>query len=76
MNDLKAQFQDMIDEAWRVYNELHEEEAATGYDDAMDMAERREAEGFALGLEAAYTFIYAEHPNQNVEPNYYPEEAI
>jgi len=50
----------MIDEAWEQYVILHKAEIDSGYDDAMDGFERKEAEGFALGLEAAYQLIFDE----------------
>jgi hypothetical protein len=50
----------MIDEAWEQYVILHKTEIDSGYDDAMDGFERKEAEGFALGLEAAYQLIFDE----------------
>lgn len=73
--DKKAMLQAMIDTAWLNYNELHEAEAATGYDDAMDGFERKEAEGYAMGLEEAFALIFEEAPVPTVAPNYYPEEA-
>lgn len=72
--DKQKMLQAMIDTAWTNYNELHEAEAATGYDDAMDGFERKEAEGFALGLEEAYALIFGVAATTNVEPNYYPDE--
>lgn len=50
----------MIDEAWEQYVILHKEEIDSGYDDAMDGFARKEAEGYALGLEAAYQIVYDE----------------
>lgn len=72
--DKKAMLQAMIDTAWLNYNELHEAEAATGYDDAMDGFERKEAEGYAMGLEEAFALIFEEAPTPTIAPNYYPEE--
>jgi hypothetical protein len=48
----------MIDKAWADYVDLHKAEIDSGYDDAMDGFERKEAEGFACGLEAAYSVIF------------------
>lgn len=59
----KEQLEAMIESAWAEYSDLHKAEAETGYDDAMDGFERKEAEGYALGLEAAYFLIY----NSNYE---------
>ncbi len=50
----------MIDEAWEQYVIIHKAEIESGYDDAMDGFERKEAEGYACGLEAAYQLIYNE----------------
>lgn len=58
--DTKAKLQDFIDRAWIDYVNIHKAEIESGYDDAMDGFERKEAEGFALGLEAAYYLIYNE----------------
>lgn len=49
-----------IDKAWEEYVELHKAEIESGYDDAMDGFERKEAEGYALGLEAAYALLFNE----------------
>ncbi len=62
----------MIDDAWNVYVELHKAEIESGYDDAMDGFERKEAEGYAFGLEAAYTFLYNE--NYSTEIDFDPYE--
>jgi len=56
----KKMLQDMIDKSWQEYTMLHKAEIDTGYDDAMDGFERKEAEGFALGLEAAYQLVFDE----------------
>ena len=56
--DIKEKIEAMIDEAWEQYVILHKEEIDSGYDDAMDGFERKEAEGFAMGLEAAYSVFY------------------
>ena len=56
----KEMLKQMIDKAWGEYVDLHKAEIDSGYDDAMDGFERKEAEGFALGLEAAYQIVYDE----------------
>lgn len=56
----KKMLQDMIDKSWEEYTMLHKAEIDSGYDDAMDGFERKEAEGFALGLEAAYQLVFDE----------------
>lgn len=56
----KEKLQQMIDEAWEQYVIIHKAEIESGYDDAMDGFERKEAEGYAMGLEAAYHLIYDE----------------
>jgi hypothetical protein len=56
----KKMLQDMIDKSWQEYTMLHKAEIDSGYDDAMDGFERKEAEGFALGLEAAYQLVFDE----------------
>ena len=58
--DTKLQLAKMIDNAWKEYIELHKAEIESGYDDAMDGFERKEAEGYALGLEAAYHLMFDE----------------
>lgn len=58
--DVKKKLESLINEAWQEYVDLHKAEIESGYDDAMDGFERKEAEGFALGLEAAYHLIYNE----------------
>jgi hypothetical protein len=63
----------MIDKAWTDYVDLHKSEIDSGYDDAMDGFERKEAEGFALGLEAAYFIVYEKEYNSNV-PEFDPYE--
>ena len=57
----KEMLKQMIDKAWGEYVDLHKAEIDSGYDDAMDGFERKEAEGFALGLEAAYQIVYDEY---------------
>lgn len=64
--DIKQKLQEMIDGAWTDYNQLLEAEIETGYDDAMDGFERKEAEGYALGLEAAYLVFFNEPSASNV----------
>ena len=56
----KKMLQDMIDKSWQEYTMLNQAEIDSGYDDAMDGFERKEAEGFALGLEAAYELVFDE----------------
>lgn len=63
----------MIDDAWEQYVIIHKAEIESGYDDAMDGFERKEAEGFALGLEAAYQIVYDEVYESKV-PDFDPYE--
>lgn len=63
----------MIDEAWEQYVIIHKAEIESGYDDAMDGFERKEAEGYACGLEAAYQLIYDEVYESKV-PDFDPYE--
>lgn len=56
----------LIDEAWEQYIILHKAEIESGYDDAMDSMERTEAEGYAMGLEAAYALVYDKAYESNV----------
>lgn len=56
----KEMLQQEIDKAWAEYVELHKAEIESGYDDAMDGFERKEAEGYAMGLEAAYSLLFNE----------------
>lgn len=63
----------MIDEAWEQYVIIHKAEIESGYDDAMDGFERKEAEGYACGLEAAYNLIYDEVYQSKV-PDFDPYE--
>ena len=56
----KEMLQQMIDKAWAEYVVLHKEEIDSGNDDAMDGFERKEAEGYAIGLEAAYQIVFDE----------------
>lgn len=57
----RVMLEEAIDSAWRDYNHLHAYEASTGYDDAMDGFERKEAEGYAMGLQNAYFIVYGEN---------------
>jgi len=66
MLDKKIALQKMIDEAWLAQNEAHEAEADSGY--AVEAGfERKEAEGFAMGLERAYFTIFDEVYETSVE---------
>ena len=56
----KEMLQQMIDKAWDEYVIIHKAEIESGHDDAMDGFERKEAEGYAIGLEAAYQIVYDE----------------
>ena len=53
--------------------DIHKAEIDSGYDDAMDGFERKEAEGFALGLEAAYSIVYNKEYQSKV-PEFDPYE--
>lgn len=68
MTPQRKNLEKAIDEAWLDYNRIFAYEISTGYDDAMDMAERREAEGFASGLSVAYFMIFGDHYLTTVEP--------
>ena len=70
----KEMLKKMIDDSWNEYVALHKAEIESGYDDAMDGFERKEAEGFALGLEAAYAFIYDEHYTTQIDFDPYDYE--
>lgn len=70
----KQQLQEMIDKSWQEYVDLHKAEIDSGYDDAMDGFERKEAEGFALGLEAAYSLIYDEYYTSDIAKEFDPYE--
>lgn len=72
--DKKKQLQAMIDSAWSEYVDLHKAEIESGYDDAMDGFERKEAEGYAMGLEAAYFLIYDETYTTDLEFDPYEYE--
>ena len=63
----------MIDKAWTDYVDIHKAEIDSGYDDAMDGFDRKEAEGFALGLEAAYSVVYNKEYQSKV-PEFDPYE--
>ena len=63
-----------IDNAWEQYIILHKAEIDSGYDDAMDGFERKEAEGFALGLEAAYHIVYDEYYSTEIDFDPYEYE--
>jgi len=68
----------MIDEAWEQYVIMHKSEIESGNDDAMDGFERKEAEGYALGLEAAYLLVYGKQYETKV-PEFDPydfEETV
>ena len=64
-----------IDESWNEYVMIHKAEIESGYDDAMDGFERKEAEGYAMGLEAAYQIIFNDHysPDVDFDPYAYEE---
>ena len=72
--DTKLQLAKMIDNAWKEYIELHKAEIESGYDDAMDGFDRKEAEGFALGLEAAFHLFYDEEYSSNEAIEFDPYE--
>ena len=65
--------EEMIEKAWTDYVDIHKAEIDSGYDDAMDGFERKEAEGFALGLEAAYSIVYNKEYQSKV-PEFDPYE--
>jgi hypothetical protein len=65
--------EEMIDKAWTDYVDFHKAEIDSGYDDALDGFERKEAEGFALGLEAAYSVVYNKEYQSKV-PEFDPYE--
>lgn len=73
---LKKQLRYLIDEAWEEYVSLHKAEIESGYDDAMDGFDRKEAEGYAMGLESAYKLIFDEeytNPGRDFDPYEYEE---
>ena len=71
----KLVLQDMIRKSWIEYVELHKAEIESGYDDAMDGFDRKEAEGFALGLEASYEIFFGEPcPNMQIDFDPYDYE--
>jgi len=63
-----------IDKAWQEYVEIHKAEIESGYDDAMDGFERKEAEGYAMGLEAAYMLIFNDHYTTEIDFDPYDYE--
>jgi hypothetical protein len=65
--------EEMIDKAWTDYVDIHKAEIDSGYDDAMDGFDRKEAEGFACGLEAAYSVIYNKEYESKI-PEFDPYE--
>lgn len=71
--DIKQKIESMIDDAWDEYVSLHKAEIESGYDDAMDGFDRKEAEGFALGLEAAYSVFYGKDYESKI-PTFDPYE--
>jgi hypothetical protein len=70
----KEKLQNMIDKAWDEYVEIHKAEIESGYDDAMDGFDRKEAEGYAMGLEAAYHLLYNESYTKELEFDPYEYE--
>lgn len=74
----KEMLQQMIDKAWGEYVMLHQAEIDSGNDDAMDGFERKEAEGYAIGLEAAYQIVFDEvyeGKGRNFDPYAYQESS-
>lgn len=55
---MNKKLEDMITAAWAEFNEIAKEEEDGGYSDAMLSMDRTRAEGYAEGLQAAYTLIY------------------
>lgn len=75
--EIRKKLEALINEAWNDYVELHKAEIESGYDDAMDGFERKEAEGYAMGLEAAYALVYGETYEGHCEFDPYEyEEAL
>jgi hypothetical protein len=74
MTTTQEMLKQMIDKAWEQYVILHKAEIDSGYDDAMDGFERKEAEGFALGLEAAYQIVYDEYYSTEIDFDPYEYE--
>ena len=72
--DFKPKLVAMIEAAWSDYIDLHKAEIESGYDDAMDGFERKEAEGYAMGLEAAYHLIYNEFYTSELAKSFDPYE--
>ncbi len=62
----KEMLQQMIDDAWKEYEELVKEEEEDDYSDAMVSMERKFAEGYAEGLSVAYFMAYDEEPAAKV----------
>jgi hypothetical protein len=72
--EIRQTLEKMIDKAWADYVDLHKAEIESGYDDAMDGFERKEAEGYAFGLEAAYHLIYNEFYTSEIANEFDPYE--
>jgi hypothetical protein len=72
--EIRQTLQKMIDRAWEEYVDLHKAEIESGYDDAMDGFDRKEAEGYAMGLEAAYHLIYNEFYTSEIANEFDPYE--
>jgi len=66
----------MIEESWQRYHDLHRAEAENGFEDALEGFERCEAEGYALGLSAAYNLFYNEIIEDNSPNMFDPYEDI
>lgn len=56
----KEMLKQMIDNAWDEYVTIYKSEIESDYDNALDGFDRNQAEGFAIGLEAAYQIVYDE----------------
>jgi hypothetical protein len=72
--DVRDKLKDLINQAWVDYVDLHKAEIESGYDDAMDGFERKEAEGYAMGLEAAYHLLYGETYTSELANEFDPYE--
>ena len=59
----------MIDTAWQEFSEIAKEEEDDDYSDAMVSMDRTRAEGYAEGLEAAYSLIYDKQYTPKENPN-------
>ena len=70
----QEKLKETIDKAWQEYVDVHKAEIESGYDDAMDGFERKEAEGYAMGLEAAYQIIFNEHYTTEIDFDPYEYE--